>query len=153
MSNVSDPTPLYLSEIKWSKVCSPFRGRSRQQLVLIACDIARLCLHLLPKGEDRPRVAIETAEAWARGEATRERVIQAYEIAEAALNTALHFGNTKSATYYAAWTSISAALSDFLGGSAFDHCCDTAHYATEAGIDTKVIEETLRTHSLLGENE
>ena len=41
---------------------------ARRRLVLAACACARLVLHLVPDGEDRPRVAIETAERWARGE-------------------------------------------------------------------------------------
>ena len=32
--------------------------------VAIACEIARTVLHLVPEGEDRPRKAIEAAEAW-----------------------------------------------------------------------------------------
>lgn len=40
----------------------------RKRLVLAACGCARLSLHLAPDGDDRPRIAIETAEAWARGD-------------------------------------------------------------------------------------
>ena len=39
----------------------------RAALVLAACACAREALHLVPAGEDRPRAAIEAAEAWARG--------------------------------------------------------------------------------------
>jgi hypothetical protein len=42
---------------------------ARRPLVLAACACARLALPHVPAGEDRPRVAIETAEAWARGDA------------------------------------------------------------------------------------
>ena len=35
-----------------------------------AAQCARTALHLIPAGEDRPRSAIEAAEAWARGHAT-----------------------------------------------------------------------------------
>ena len=62
-------------------------GLDRKTLVLAACDCARLVLHLVPDGEDRPRVAIETAEAWARGEATIAQVrIAAAEAASAAMH-------------------------------------------------------------------
>ena len=37
----------------------------RQKLVLVACECARAVLHLVAPGEDRPRLAIEAAEAWA----------------------------------------------------------------------------------------
>jgi hypothetical protein len=40
----------------------------RKKLVLAACACARLALQYVPKGEDRPRLAIETAERWARNE-------------------------------------------------------------------------------------
>ena len=38
---------------------------NHQQLVLVACKCARTVLHLVPPGEDRPRLAVEAAEAWA----------------------------------------------------------------------------------------
>lgn len=37
-----------------------------------ACQCARTVLHCVPEGEMRPGVAIETAEAWVRGRATRD---------------------------------------------------------------------------------
>jgi len=43
-------------------------GTDRRRLTLAACECARLALPHVPDGEDRPRIAIETAEAWARGE-------------------------------------------------------------------------------------
>ena len=53
-------------------------GATRQQLVLAACAVARLCLPAIPAEEDRPLIAIETAEKWARGEATLEQVVKAH---------------------------------------------------------------------------
>ena len=52
-------------------------GTDRKVLVLCACDCARLALPIYETrypDDPRPRKAIETAEAWARGEATLERV-------------------------------------------------------------------------------
>ena len=46
----------------------------RRPLVLAACACARLSLVHVPQGELRPLKAIETAEAWARGDATLEQV-------------------------------------------------------------------------------
>ncbi len=46
----------------------------RKLVVLAACDCARTALQFVPAGEERPRIAIETAEAWTRGEATIEQV-------------------------------------------------------------------------------
>jgi hypothetical protein len=47
-------------------------GVDRSLVVLAACDCARTWLRHVPPGEDRPRLAIETAEAWCRGETTGE---------------------------------------------------------------------------------
>ena len=49
-------------------------GIDRKQLVMAACATAREALQFVPAGENRPRIAIETAEAWCRGEATIEQV-------------------------------------------------------------------------------
>lgn len=49
-------------------------GADRRVIVSIACDIAETALVHVPAGEDRPRIAIETARRWARGEATLEEV-------------------------------------------------------------------------------
>jgi hypothetical protein len=54
---------------------------SRQTLVLAACACAETVLRHVPAGEDLPRLAIEAARRWARGEATVEEV-------RAAANTA-----------------------------------------------------------------
>ncbi len=56
----------------------------RKAVVLAACACARKALKYVPKGEDRPRIAIETAEAWTRGEATIEQVRTAASAANAA---------------------------------------------------------------------
>ena len=61
------------------------RGHLRREvLVLCACEYARTALRYVPAGETRPLAAIETAEAWARGEATRDEVRAAADAAYAA---------------------------------------------------------------------
>ena len=52
-------------------------GIDRRRLVMTACATAREAMQFVPAGEDRPRIAIETAEAWCRGEATIEQVREA----------------------------------------------------------------------------
>lgn len=49
-------------------------GVDRRLVVLAACDCARLALRFVANGEERPRKAIEAAEAWARGETKIEKV-------------------------------------------------------------------------------
>ena len=50
---------------------------SNKLVVLASCDCARLALHLIPPGEERPRLAIEAAEAWCRGAAREAQVTEA----------------------------------------------------------------------------
>ena len=47
---------------------------THQHVVLASCQCARLALRYVKPGERRPLNAIETAEAWARGQATLEQV-------------------------------------------------------------------------------
>lgn len=49
------------------RISGPVGSKSRKKLVLAACACARLSLKYVPKGEGRPRVAIVTAERYARG--------------------------------------------------------------------------------------
>lgn len=53
------------------KLSDPPESNSRKCLVLTACECARLALPYVSAGEERPRIAIETAEAWARGKPSR----------------------------------------------------------------------------------
>lgn len=63
---------------------------SHRKLVLTACECARLSLKYVTKGDERPRIAIETAERWARRccdvtiEDVREAAYAAYAAAYAA---------------------------------------------------------------------
>ena len=79
---------------------------TRKQLVLAACSCAETSLKYVPSGEDRQRVAIETARKWARGTATIEEVRQAaadaYAYAYAASAAA-------SAAAYVAYVAYAAA--------------------------------------------
>jgi len=47
-------------------------GDDRRELVSTACECARLALPYVTKGEERPLIAIETAERWVKGDATIE---------------------------------------------------------------------------------
>ena len=57
---------------------------TRKQAVLAACDCAEKALKYVKEGEDRPRLAIQTARKWARGKATLGEVRKAYAAADAA---------------------------------------------------------------------
>lgn len=72
-----------------------------RSIVLAACECARLALRYVPDGEDRPRVAIETAERWAR----RERGVSLGDVKRAAHAAA-------NAAYYDAATAIAYAAAN-----------------------------------------
>jgi len=95
----------------------------RKLLVLAACGCARTALKYIPAGEDRPRIAIETAEAWTRGEATIEQVRTAAYAAYAAADAA----------YAAADAAASAAAS--AAADAAYAAADAAYAAASAAAD------------------
>ena len=70
-------------------------GVDRRAVVTAGCACARTALQYVPAGEERPRRAIELAEAWARGEETLETVRAAADAADA-------FDAVGNATAYAA---------------------------------------------------
>ena len=80
-------------------------GVDRKVLVLAACACARTALKYVAKGEERPRVAIETAERWARGEVTIAEVIAA----SYAAYTAAYAASAAAYASYAAYAADAAA--------------------------------------------
>ena len=73
----------------------------RKRLVLCCCECARLSLKYVPENENRPRIAIETAEKWAKGEASIEEVrAAAYAAADA--DAAAYAAAADAAAYAAA---------------------------------------------------
>lgn len=63
-------------------------GIDRKLLVLAACDCAEQALKFVQDGEERPRIAIETARAWCNGDATIEQVRAAADAASVAASAA-----------------------------------------------------------------
>jgi hypothetical protein len=100
---------------------------NQAQSVTIAARCARLVLHLVPTGEERPRLAVEAAEAWL-AEPTGERAAAAanaaarYAAAYAAANAAY------AAAYYAA--AYAAATYDAYAAATYDaYAAANAAYA------------------------
>jgi len=101
----------------------------RKKLVLCVCECARLALVHVPKGELRPLKAIETAEAWAKGDATIEDLRKArraaivyadaaaYAGAAAAAAVADVYGAAVAAAYAAA--AAIAVVADAYGAAAY----------------------------------
>ena len=140
--------------IAWWKKCKDARKMLRvignhtvidspdhKKLVRTVCEIARTILHLVPKGEDRPRKAIETAEAWCKGQATKEEVKTAAAwayAAAAAADAAAYAANAAAyavtAAAYAAWAAADAyaAAADAYAAAAYADAVDVAFSVSDA---------------------
>jgi hypothetical protein len=109
------------------KLAGPPESASRKKLVLAACACARLSLKYVAEGEESPRLAIETAENWARGEgATLEGVLAAaaaaYTAAASAAAAAAY--NAAAAAYNAAVYASSAYASSAARKKTLLRCAD-----------------------------
>ena len=98
------------------KLSGPVGDERRKKLVLAACGCARLALPLFEKrypDDKRVRDCIETAEKWARNEATLEAFQVArrycYSAADAAHATAYAAADAAYAAAYAAYAAYAAA--------------------------------------------
>ena len=96
------------------------RSKSRKRLVLATCECARLALKHVSKGENRPRLAIETAEAWTKGEAILSQVRKAaYAAAYAAYTAAYAADDAAYAAYAAAYAAYTADAADAAYAAAY----------------------------------
>ena len=124
-------------------------GATENQLILAACAVARLCLHLVPEGEDRPRVAIETTEAWVRGEATAEQVKaatnDAYDAYERTLYPLIEPGIYADNISHAIFSAYCATTGNICANKS-----TTIAFAStqtlQAGIESQIICATIRKH-------
>ena len=100
-------------------VVGPPGDSSRIPLVLAACDCAEPALVHVPAWEDRPRLAIDTARRWARGEATLD------DVRTAALNASIAYAVT---SYSAPCTAAAAAV---IGIEAWHHASSAALWSVD----------------------
>ena len=110
-------------------------GVSLEDVVLAACACARLALRHVPEGEERPRIAIETAERWARGEATRAEVHAAAYAANAAYAAA-------NAAYAAAYAAYAAHAAAYAAANAAYAAAYAAYAAEAAAADDAAAART-----------
>ena len=82
--------------------------QSRRLGVWCACACAREALKYVPKGEDRPRIAIETAENWVRGKATKNQVKKASDAAWTYVASGYAAAAAAAAAADAAWAADAA---------------------------------------------
>ena len=107
------------------RACAPV---DRRRLVLAACDCADTVQHRVPDGETRPRRALDTARAWARGEATAEqcRDAAADAFAASAYAASAYAADASAASAYAADASAYAADASAASAYAADASADAA---------------------------
>ena len=101
----------------------------RRLLVKAACACARLSLKLVPDGEERPRIAIETAEAWTDGKASIQDVNAAANAAEFTARIATY------AAAFAAHAAIDAAYATDAAALAAYAAYAAANAANAANAD------------------
>jgi hypothetical protein len=118
------------------------RRQGCRKLVLAACECARLSLQYIPDGDDRPKIAIETAERWARGKdgVTLDMVREAAYAANAAANAAAYAAyaaNAANAAACAAYAAANAAAYAAFAAKAAYSAIDAyaAYTAYSAGAD------------------
>ena len=106
-------------------------GVDRRHLALAACACARLALPRVPAGEERPRIAIETAEAWARGAAS---LVEVRAAADAAYYAAAYYASAaaRAAAAAAAVAYASAAYATAAANAAANASADAADAASAA---------------------
>ena len=116
------------------------RGHLRREvLVLCACEYARTALRYVPAGETRPLAAIETAERWARGEATLDEVRAAADAAADADDAAA--AAAYAAAAYAAADAAAAAAD--AAAAAYAYAADAADAAELLAITRRALGPAL----------
>jgi len=116
------------------------KKNAKREIVKVACEIARLALPFVKAGEDRPRLAIEAAEAWADDptEENLERVRRAraytYAAAYAAYAADAAADAAAAAAAYAAYAAYAAADAAAAAAAyaAADAAAAAAAYAADA---------------------
>jgi hypothetical protein len=107
-------------------------GVDRRDLVRASCAVARRALQHVPEGESRPRIAIETAEAWARREVTIAAVRDAAAdatFASADAAAAYASAAADAAAAYASAAAYDAADASTAAYAAADAAADAAYAA------------------------
>jgi hypothetical protein len=102
-----------------------------KKLVLAACRCARLALPFVRVGEDRPRLAIEAAEAWTRGEVSIDKVRPVFSAAANAADDSWDANDLVSESAATAAAVSSAAVADAVCAFyAVEAAAKAAAYAT-----------------------
>ena len=120
---------------------------TRKELVLAACACAETALKYVKAGEDRPRIAIETARKLVRGEATFQEVrdaaaaaaYAAYAAAAAAAAAAYDAAAAANAAYDAYAYAAAAARREESRLAALKQCADIVRATIQLPILSKAV--------------
>ena len=111
---------------------------ARKPLVLAACECARLALKFVPAGEERPRKAIETAEAWANGDGTVTLHMVRTAVADAYAADAAYAAAGAAAAYAGAVAAYAGAASAYAYASS---AALAAYYAYAAAASADIVRK------------
>jgi len=111
---------------------------SRKRVVLAACQCARLALKYVKKGELRPLRAIETTEAWAKGEGSISiddvRKASAAAYAAAAYSSASAYAAAYAAYAASAYAAYSSAAAYAAADAAYASATAYAAYSRKTTL-------------------
>ena len=118
-------------------------GIDKKILVLLACECAESVLEYIPKGEERPRLAIEAARGWCKGEVGADEVHSAAAAAYATAANAAAYATAAAnaaayAAAYAAYAATAAAYAATAATNAATNAANAANAATNDG-EEKII--------------
>ncbi len=116
-------------DARWMLHAAVTVGVDRRLVVRATCACARTVLDRVPAGEERPRRAIETAEAWTRGKATVDQVQQAAYAAFYAANASYA---SDAAAYAAFCASDASYAADAAAASDASDASDASYAAAYA---------------------
>ena len=112
-------------------------GLDRRTVVRAACACARTALQYVPVGEERPRRALELAEAWARGEETLEAVRTAADAADYAAADATYAdaaaAEAATSAYFAATAANAYAANVVAAYTAVVNAASAAFFGSDGG--------------------
>jgi len=124
---------------EWLIYLAEAGGASKANLVMLGCDVARLCIPLIPEGIDRnlARKVIETSELWCAGEATVSQVSKT----QREINSIASVAQTNAVAYFAIYYVPTAIISSF---SYTGYIAGEFSHAKRAGIDASVLCAVVR---------
>lgn len=124
-------------------------GVDRRLVVLAACDCAETALVHVPAGEEQPRIAIEAARRWVRGEVSTEEMRAAvYDVRAAYDACSVHdaasaYATTAAYDAAAAYAASEAATAAADAEYTYAAAADTAAHARSLAKSAKLVRRRI----------